>query len=352
MKDINSHELDELKAVLAITPERYNFFQLISLLERRILAHAPLGFLGPPDRERIRLRSASSLGFAASDVAALSSTDDAEILRIFVTVSFLGLYGASSPLPRWYSQTIDRLSVEVPAAGERPAVQHFLDDIHHRLLALLYRAWKQYHHEHLFQADGSDLLSKALLNLIGIEPDDKAEVLGIRPARLLRYLGLFLLRSRPLGGLQTLLTEELELPLKLEPAPLRCIDLAREQGSQLCAERRHRQTLGHGVALGTRRFDRATAIRVLIGPVEYATYRQLRPGNPLHQRLISLIRLYVRQPLDVWLTIQVPTIDIAQTQLGGCHSAPLGTPERLGIADEQFANFEFVSSLEHYYSTT
>src|SRR4051812_9899926 len=92
--------LKETLAAIETGAKRYSFFRLVYLLERVHAKAPPIGQLGPPGAERVRLAADTSLVFASSDVTALAHLkypDGTERTR--VTTAFLGLHGSVSPLP-------------------------------------------------------------------------------------------------------------------------------------------------------------------------------------------------------------------------------------------------------------
>lgn len=317
---------------------RYQLFQLLRILEANTPAAPRLGERGPARDERIRLRPATSLGFPCAETVSIAEHLDPQGQpRTVVTANITGLYGVGSPLPRSYAHQI------LLQEDDLPQQRDFLDLLHHRLLSIWYRSWRQHRYEHSFRPDGTDPLSRALLDFIGVPPDATADELGIEPVRLLRYLGLFVGHTRPASGLQTLLGEELALPLSIEAAPLRWVSLPKEKWPRLSCQ--SSGTLGRDVVIGTRHLDRMTSLRLHIGPVSYATLLALWPGATLHRRLIALTRFYLRQPLDLELHVKVPAVEIARTQLGGPQPSPLGLPSCAGPPSRDPVLFIIAASL-------
>lgn len=304
---------------------RYQLFQALRLLESALGGGPRLGERGPADHERLRLRPSTSMGFPTAElVEVVTHARPDGTPRATVTTNLPGLYGVGSPLPRSYAHQI------LLEDDDQPQTRQFLDLLHHRLLSLWYRTWKHSRYEQSYQPDGRDLLSRALLDLIGLSPDTTAQDVGTQPTALLRYLGLLLHRSRPISGLQILLGEELGLPLTIEQTPLRTVTLPREQWFQLSTNPQLGGCLGRDVTIGGRRVDRLTQLRLHIGPVSYETLRALLPGGPLLTRLVALSRFYLRQPLDLSLHVQVPAAQVARTRLGGKNPSALGAPTATG----------------------
>ena len=93
-------DLKETIAGIEKDARRFSFFRLVYLLERVYAKSPPVGQLGPVAEERIRLRADTSLIFASSDVADLGHVKYPDgIERTRITNAFMGLYGATSPLP-------------------------------------------------------------------------------------------------------------------------------------------------------------------------------------------------------------------------------------------------------------
>lgn len=325
--------------LLAQPVYRYQFFQALRLLESA-LAGARLGERGPYRQERLRLRPSTSLGFPTAEVVEVTSYQAADgTPGALVTTNLPGLYGAGSPLPRSYAHQI------LLEDEEQPQTRQFLDLIHHRLLSLWYRTWKHCRYEQSYHPDGSDMLSRALLDLVGVSPQTPSEELGIEPVRLLRYLSLLLPRTRPVEGLQVLLNEELALPIGVEQAPARELVLPREQWFRMSSRPQDGGgCLGRDVVIGSRRIDRQSMIRLHIGPLLYSTFLQLLPGGSLLNRLIALCRFYLRQPLDLSLHIRVPASEVVRTKLGA-GGGRLGWPTSAGPPKTDPVCFSIEASL-------
>jgi len=304
---------------------RYQLFQLLRLLETHSPSAPALGGSGPARDERIRLRPSTGLGFPCTETVAVETKHSPEgVARTIVTANISGLYGVGSPLPRSYAQ-----QVLLQEEGE-PQQRDFLDLIHHRVLSLWYRAFRHQRYELSFDCRGDDPLSRSLLDFIGISGTATIEELGTEPLRLLRYLGLFAARTRTAQGLTTLLYEELQIPIRVESAPMRWITLPKDQWPKLSSKPQERAALGRDLVIGSRHLDRMTSLRIHIGPVTYRTLLDLCPGRPLHARLRALARCYLRQSLDLTLAVQVPKAEMANQRIGRPQPGVLGRPAVVG----------------------
>lgn len=174
-----------------------NFFQAAWLLER---LHPRKGRSGTGDdlkTEAVRFETLNTLGFPASDVASILpplslqgqaeanvTGKDAPPLDIAalppmerlaetgkgpirMVVTFMGLYGVSSPLPAYFVDPITLRKVEYFE------LKKFLDIFSHRMYSLFYRSWKKYRHFAQYRPEIPDDYTLRLLAITGQWPRRK-----------------------------------------------------------------------------------------------------------------------------------------------------------------------------------
>jgi type VI secretion system protein ImpH len=229
--------------------------------------------------------------------------------------SFLGLTGAVTPLPLYFSEEV---------SGDDPQ-QGFLDLFHHRLLSLLYRAFIKYQVAAEATEQGVDAWARRLLALAGIDALTQTEVL--EPTTLLTLLPALVCAHRSPDALERALGLVLatDLPgvgIHVEPfvgqwAPLDARDL--------CRLGTVNNRLGADLVLGARMFDRSSKFRIEVGPVDTAGFRRLGAGSPLRAKLDAVVALFVND----WLTYEV-AVTVDQTRQRLTLSAA-GGASRLGI---------------------
>jgi type VI secretion system protein ImpH len=281
-----------------------NFFQAVHLLERLFKDQGKLGTGDDMRSEPIRFETLNSLAFPGSEVAAvlppLSFRKQAELLDtaqrgdeapadpdalppvadmlklgagpLRMSVTFMGLYGVSSPLPSYFTDPITLKKIEYFE------LKKFLDIFTHRLYSLFYRSWKKYRHHAQFQPQRPDDYTLRLLALTGQWPrrNRKAQSQGesaefnLRRIPYARFLGN---RVRSAKGLQQLLrgyfgfekvvirqfvSTWVEIPLKAS--------LGQPQ-----------VRLGTTCRLGDRMQDRMSRFTVEIGPLPRPVFNSFLP---------------------------------------------------------------------------
>jgi type VI secretion system protein ImpH len=223
---------------------QYSFFEAVRLLQALHPDAPKLGRQGPPERERIRLRPLLSLGFPTSDIEsaeligehASGAHDAGAPTRYRLDVTFLGLYGPSSPLPVHYTEDMVRHE------EDESLLRGFLDIFHHRLLSLLYRAWEKYRHSVQFDAAGNDYFSRRLPTLAGLGHWSLNTDCSVPSGRMLEYLGLLSLGASAESLRAMLQAHFPDAPVRIE----QCVGAWARIPADQCSRRQLRRA--HGAA--------------------------------------------------------------------------------------------------------
>lgn len=253
--------------------------------------------------EPIRFRHDPSLVFHTGDVASMEVRDGV----VWVTSTFLGATGAVSPLAAFFTEDLLRAD-----AADGPTLSAFYDLLHHRLLALTFRALARSRPAFGAVRSGNDPLTRRALSTLGLGPK-RAEA----PLSSLALLGRArLLARRPRGR------EALEQALALAFPRLRVavtdfverrVALPREQ--RFCLGQSNHQ-LGRETRLGRHRQAQSDRIRLRLGPVDRPTFERLLPGGPDHRALLRVVREITGGLVDVEVEIEVERGEEPRASLG------------------------------------
>ncbi|MDB5104497.1 MAG: hypothetical protein JWP91_2186 [Fibrobacteres bacterium] len=288
-----------------------NFFQAVHLLERLFQEQGKLGTGDDMRSEPIRFETLNSLAFPAADVAAvlppMSFRHQAELLEtakrgdeppedpnalppirdmlklgngpLRMSVTFMGLYGVSSPLPSYFTDPITLRKVEYFE------LKKFLDIFTHRLYSLFYRSWKKYRHYAQFQPNRPDDYTLRLLALTGQWPRRSSRAHGqgesaefnLRRIPYARYLGN---RVRSAKGLEQLLRGY----FGFERVKVRQFESAWVEIPVKASLGDPRIRLGASTRLGDRMQDRLSRFLVEIGPLPRSVFNAFLPSHGETQR--------------------------------------------------------------------
>jgi type VI secretion system protein ImpH len=277
------------------------------------------GGTGPPSRENVRFRPPLNIGFPTGDVESVEVTErdeNEEPRRFQVDVNFMGLYGPSSPLPTHFSESF------LWAGEGQEGARDFIDLFHHRMISFVFRAWLKYRYSEQFDAAALDDFSRRMLCLIGVGTPGMEPGSGLALLPLLRTAGLLADRHRSAVGLQRFLRAQFGLPsIRIEA----CAEHhARVPSPQTLRLGRPTARLGETAVLGEYVVDRSGRFRVVVGPVDLPTARRFLPGSDDLPRLVKLVRLYVRDPLEFDIQIRIPADQIAPLRLSARVQLGLG----------------------------
>lgn len=300
---------------------QYPFFHVVQLIQAAFPDAAAVGRQGPPEREVVRFRVDPSLGFADSDISRIEVKDTGgEMPRFEITTTFLGLYGASSPLPSFYTE-------DVLHQDEESLTRPFVDLFHHRLLSLFYRTWEKYRYQAQFQPGGSDLLSRRLLHMLGLGPGIAPHRTHVPPVRLLGYLGLLTQLPGSASVLRSILADYFDpIGVEIEQCSGAYIDIAPAQRTQLGVAH---CTLGVDAMPGSRLWDRSASFTIRLGPMGVKDYLSFLPPGSKTAELREMVDLVNSDALDYILDVWIHCDEIPELRLSA-NTARLGWSTWLG----------------------
>jgi type VI secretion system protein ImpH len=313
---------------LAEEAPRYHFFQAVRLVQASVPHAVEVGYQGPVEQEALRFRADLSLGFAASDLVQAVVTESAPgRSRWQFTISFLGLYGPSSPLPAYFTEQL--------LGRENGLTRGYLDLFHHRLVSLAYRSWAKYHPE--VSAHESKRLSGWLAQTLDAA---SAATPSLPMERLLTHAGSLSRLGPPTQAVARVLSIHFEVPVVVEDCLARWTAIPGDSCSLLGRSGR----LGRDSVVGRAIYNRTTAVGVTMGPLARSEFNALLPGGGRHQELISLMRRLNPDQYDCQIDLVIVVADLPPTSLGA-HGGPLAYGARLGGRRDQPYRVRFMLPL-------
>ena len=287
------------------SPRRFSAVQVLRLL-RHQLRDANL----PCERSRqIYVKPELSLESSPGDVREFHhTTDDNGDDHFELVVSFLGLYGASSPLPIYYTEEL-----LAEARNDSSMLRDFFDLLQQPLYQLFYDVWSHSHWAIKIHEEDDLLYENRLLALMGFGLEslrhNRDEVVP-----LLRYLGLFAQAPRSAVALRTLLRDALQLPdLNIQSYRVRWSPLATEQQCHLGI---HSCTLGEESYLGNCFQEADSGVTIDLGILDLPTWQRMAPGQEGEKTLKRLCQLHQTLDLDTHRQARVIDRDLTTTCLG------------------------------------
>jgi type VI secretion system protein ImpH len=286
---------------------RFDFYRVVTLLERLDPDRESVGEGNEPTQEAVRFTSKVNFAFPASDVAEVSRQQSAG-RTADVVVNFLGLAGGFGPMPVPYTEVLlERL-------WNRDAVlRDFLDIFNHRLVSLMYQVRKRHRVGIDFTSPAQTPLARYLFALMGLGTPGLQARLQTPDRTWLSYAGLVAQQPRTMAGLERLLTDYFRIPVKGQPFCGQWYPLDADQVTAIGASGQN-QRLGHGVVLGRRVWDQQGSFELHVGPLTWVYFEDFLPIGGVYRSLCELTRFYVGPELgfDVRLTLQAAEVPAAR----------------------------------------
>lgn len=293
------------------------FFALLQQIEDQ---HAQWPLLGTALRLRedcIRLGQHPHLDFATRDFKREALIDSGlvqgEVRKLYL--QNFGLLGPHGALPLHYTEhACNRLQ-----HFNDPTFSEFLDVFHHRFYLLFYRAWADAQPNVGYHRPFSNPFARHLNSLLGhdLSGTQGREVLS--PGFRASLAGHFSRFTKTTEGLVSLLTACTGQPV--EVLPFRACWLNLGKGVSEAA-------LGQGAMLGSRSWSAQSSLDVRIGPMPFAVYQQLLPGQLLRKRLFQAVHAYLGHEFDCDFLLDLLPGDVPVARL--CGVAQLGRTAWLG----------------------
>ncbi len=303
MADENGRPTAKLTERLLREGRRFSFIQAFRFLLLHLRRESSTDIDISELVKKIRVRPELSLAFPGSDITKIEESTPPG--GFMVTAAFLGLYGASSPLPTFYTEDLLQ-----ELGQDRSISREFYDIFNSRLYSLYFGIWKHYHlFFNIAENPDKDVLQRlyCLAGLDGEALRDSAE----NPYGMLRYIGLATQFPRSAGGLRALLADGLSEPaIHITQCKERIANIPEDQRLFLGTSG---NILGEDTYLGEGIADRAGNFRVHIGPVNRETFDRYLPDQPDFQKLGQLIRFYLDQPLTWDVEVMLKPQDITTT---------------------------------------
>src|SRR5262249_1371789 len=154
----------------------------------------------------------------------------------------------------------------------------FLDVIHHRFLALFYRAWAQAQPTVSLDRPTDDRFAVYVGSLFGIGTPRLRNRDEVQDYAKLFFSGWLVRQARNTDGLNALLTGYFGVVVRIEQFVGHWMSLPRAQQTQL-GSGSDNAALGIGTVLGARVWNRQHKIRVWLGPMSLPRYESFLPGG-------------------------------------------------------------------------
>lgn len=296
----------DIKQELINHGSKFSYIQAIRLLS--------LGFKNKSKEieSKIRTHPRLSLDFPYSDI--ISIKEENELIKL--TVTFLGLYGESSPLPTFYTESL--LDQEL---NDDFVVRNFIDIFNIPLYQKYFNVWlKNRLGVRINEFHDEDALE--LLHTFSGMPNKELRKKNVGNYPLLKYAGLNMQFPRSAEALRILICDIISCD---SVEIIQCVEqMAPIPTSQHCMLGSANSTLDNDLHLGTKIKDRMHKFRVSINNLSMESFNLLLPGEKGFNSLVKAIRLYLINKLNWDLQLTLKESEHIPIKLGGDSYSRLG----------------------------
>lgn len=319
---------DSLNVRLRRDYRHFNFYQLVRLflLERRHRQASKLGLraghalAGHEELDQtVRFQANLDAAFPGREISDIGREDGDKPLAI--STSNYCLAGYQGPLPDTYGEWLrDQLR------DGNPDLADFLDLFNHRFNALRYQL-KTRHRPALESNDPQQgRTADYLAAVMGLFTSGLAEQLPLPRRTLLGLAGLLANPRRSTPMLEAILRTYLRTAVSIEPLQGGWRPIENEDRISLG---RYNSRLGQDSVAGQRQWLEQAAIRIVIGPIDYAHFLQLLPESDgrAHRALTTLLHFLLHRQCDCRLRFLVRSSSVPRQPLptvGNDHAPRLG----------------------------
>ena len=318
----------DLVSTLQSGLQEFNFFKLVEILIQEQAFEIEERELFEQTIKSAIFRVNPSLGFPSGDIESIE-----RIANIYgeesteITVNFLGLHGASSPLPA------HMLEASLWSKNEEGVQQAFNDFFSNRLIWLFYLIWRKYRYHVRYRPGATDQFSDWMFALIGIKGKETRGKAGIPWAKLLTYLGVVAARTRSAEMIKGVLAHAFALKnVSIREFEERIVEIPMDQRA---VANRANMTLGSDMVIGRYVRDRASKFTIVICDLSFQRFRDFLPSGAEFPRLKELVEFLLKDQMAYDLELHLSRTEVPDFVLGKKTFADLGWTTFIGGDNKQ-----------------
>jgi len=257
--------------------------------------------------ERLRFKSNPSLSFAKSELANMEFIETGKGKNVEITLNFLGLFGAASPLPSHYCEMV------LDSVDTDEVLKDFLNLFNHHLQKMIYPIWQRQRYYIQYQSGLQDKFSKYMLSVLGLYSQAEGNSSKLNLQKLLPYIGLLSMRQKSAGTLVSILRhylghDELEI--------VQCIEMNESIPLwQLGALGEENCTLGSDSLIGESVRTKGSKFQILLRNVSFEGLHMYSLHGKKMAELQELINLALNEPLEHELCLEMKKEDTQPFEL-------------------------------------
>ena len=258
--------------------------------------------------ELLLFRTSPSLGFQKSDIHNVLFIQNDNSFRVEVTINFLNIFGASSPLPAHYNERI------LDDSYKGQVLLDFLDMLNHRLKKLIYPIWERNRYYALYKDDLSDNFSKYILSILGLYSQSQGTTTSLNLHKLLPFSAILSMHQKSTVSLLAVIKHYfVHEDIEIEEAIISKSILPQTQHFNLGQQN---SLLGKNTSMGSFILSRNLKFRIHFKNITWTELEAFTLNTKKRTQLFDLVCLIQNNPLDYDIALSITKEDITQNILG------------------------------------
>lgn len=299
------------------SPGSFAFAQAVEILLRYMRGQGVRDTAGA-----LRFRVNPNLSFPPGDMESLAFFGEGEESRAILELNLMGLHGAASPLPTYFTEYVAQHQ------DDPDALRDFFDLFNHQLITLLYGAWRKYRYYLQYREGATDELSRRFFGFIGMGYSDLRENAALNWSRLLAYMGLIAFKSDAAGSLESILRHYFaHSSVYVIQCVRRTVDIPADQRCRLGVAN---SRLDGNCLIGEQVPDQTGKFRILISDLSWERFNAFLPDQAIFAELATLVKMVLRSRLQFDVELRLRPEEIRPLVLGEYSETRLGWSTWLG----------------------
>ncbi len=297
---------------LRAAPGSFAFPQAVDIAERWLRGEGHVVSSGS-----FRFSVNPALSFPPGDIEAMDIVRrEAGAPHMAMMLNLLGLHGAGSPLPAYFTEHVAQ------HADDPDALRDFFEIFNDRLVSLLHGTWRKYRYHAQYKEHAADRLSDRFFGFIGVGQKEIRQAKALRWPRLMAYMGLIAFNSDSGGSLESILRHYFSHEaVSIIPCVTRWVAIPEEQqirlGEANC-------TLGDDFVIGEEMPDQTGKFRIRIADLTWEQFNSFLPSEEKFTELLTLVNFVLKSRLEFDVELRLRPEEIPDWRLEDGNECRLG----------------------------
>lgn len=287
-------------------PEKHHIFHAMRIVETAYPDVPRLGESRRPREDVMRFGQEAELSFPPSSVRSITRPKDGKP-GVFIN-RFFGFFGPNGPLPLHLTE----YARDRQRNHRDSTIVAFANTFTHRLMTLLYRAWREGQPAPSFDRGRNDPVETKIAAIAGYHGAALRKRDALPDVAKRHFAGLLSQGPKNAEGLVSILSAFFEAEVALDEFIGCWLEL--EPGDRWTLG--GAAGLGQATSIGTQVWTRNAKFRLRIGPLNFKQYERLLPGSRAMARLDAIVRGYVGDAMDYEVNLILKAEDVPPAQLG------------------------------------